>query len=62
MRDLLQDKNITYFPSKPQMQSKIDRKILDKLDFRYYAISVLHQKKLKNFIIGMVIGFFILNL
>ena len=34
MRDLLQDKNITYFPSKPQMQSKIDRKILDKFGFQ----------------------------
>lgn len=52
MRDLLQDKNITYFPSKPQMQSKIDRKILDKFGFQILRDFGTSSEKLKNFIMG----------
>ena len=62
MRDLLQDKNITYFPSRLQMQSKIDRKVLDKFGFQILRDFGTSSEKLKNFIMGMVIGFFILNL
>ena len=62
MRDLLQDKNITYFPSKPQMQSKIDRKILDKFGFQILRDFGTSSEKLKNFIMGYGYRLFILNL
>lgn len=52
MRDLLRDKKITYFPTRPLEQSKIDRKVLDKSGFQVIRDFGTSSEKLKNFIVG----------